>query len=81
MVGQVNLIDTPALEQLSNELRILGVWLDKMVSYPKVDGRFVWSFGSDVSIKNTLTVATPVKINMEHNHRGLVQIIFQPPTG
>lgn len=31
----VNLIDTPALEQLSNELRILGVWLDKMVSYPK----------------------------------------------
>ena len=51
VVGQVNLIDTPALEQLSNELRILGVWLDKMVSYPKADGRFVWSFGSDVSIK------------------------------
>ncbi len=37
VVGQVNLIDTPALEQLSNELRILGVWLDKMVSYPKAE--------------------------------------------
>lgn len=31
----VNLIDTPSLEQLSNELRILGVWLGKMVSYEK----------------------------------------------
>ncbi|CAE7206695.1 unnamed protein product [Symbiodinium natans] len=31
----VNLIDTPTLEQLSNELRILLVWLSHMVQYHK----------------------------------------------
>jgi len=31
----VNLIDTPTVEQLSNELRILLVWLNNMVQYHK----------------------------------------------
>lgn len=31
----VNLLDNPSLEQLSNELRILLVWLDHMVKYDK----------------------------------------------
>eukprot|EP00440_Ansanella_granifera_P075111 gb/GFBE01081513.1/.p1 GENE.gb/GFBE01081513.1/~~gb/GFBE01081513.1/.p1 ORF type:complete len:521 (+),score=110.75 gb/GFBE01081513.1/:1-1563(+) len=31
----VNLIDRPSLEQLSNELRILLVWLSRMVEYDK----------------------------------------------
>ncbi|CAK9109070.1 unnamed protein product [Durusdinium trenchii] len=42
----VNLIDTPTLEQLSNELRILLVWLSKMVQYPKDFDLFMDELGA-----------------------------------